>query len=679
MSEHTNYTLRDCFRNRELSWLQFNERVLEEAADPQVPLCERLSFASIFMSNLDEFFMVRVGSLHDKMILDEDIRENKTNMTCKEQISAILKRSDALMKRKDAVYEEIMSEIGGYGIELINFASLSEADALYLRKYFINEIMPLISPQVIGKRQPFPFLQNQKIYALVSLETKNMNEKLGIVPCSGVFDRLIPVPSDKNRFMLAEELILHFAADIFDRYKITSKTLIRIIRNADIDADEAIDEEASDYRDAMEEIIRSRKKLCPVRMDITREIPPHVRKAFCAHLGLSEKQIFLSKAPLDLSFIFGLQDKLRNHKELFYPPRLPQKSPLVEDNKSMISQIAKHDILLSYPYESMKPFLRLLHEAGEDENVVSIKMTLYRVARYSRVIEELINAAENGKEVVVLVELKARFDEENNIEWSRRLESAGCRIIYGLDRLKVHSKLCLITRKEENHIGYITQIGTGNYNEKTAKLYTDYSLMTASSEIGAEAGQVFNELAMGQVMEHTEHLLVAPKCLQNKFLDRIDDEIGFAKIGEPAYIGAKINSLTDKAIIKKLIEASQAGVHVDLIVRGICCLVPEIPGYTENIRIISIVGRFLEHSRVYIFGTEERKKVYISSADFMTRNTLRRVEIAVPIYDEMIKTRITDMFSTMLRDNVKARIQGPDGIYRKQKTEGETLNSQEYF
>ena len=679
MSEHTNYTLRDCFRNRELSWLQFNERVLEEAADPQVPLCERLSFASIFMSNLDEFFMVRVGSLHDKMILDEDIRENKTNMTCKEQISAILKRSDGLMKRKDAVYEEIMSEIGHYGIELINFASLSEADALYLRKYFINEIMPLISPQVIGKRQPFPFLQNQKIYALVSLETKNMNEKLGIVPCSGVFDRLIPVPSDKNRFMLAEELILHFAADIFDRYKITSKTLIRIIRNADIDADEAIDEEASDYRDAMEEIIRSRKKLCPVRMDITREIPPHVRKAFCSHLGLSEKQIFLSKAPLDLSFIFGLQDKLRNHKELFYPPRLPQKSPLVEDNKSMISQIAKHDILLSYPYESMKPFLRLLHEAGEDENVVSIKMTLYRVARYSRVIEELINAAENGKEVVVLVELKARFDEENNIEWSRRLESAGCRIIYGLDRLKVHSKLCLITRKEENHIGYITQIGTGNYNEKTAKLYTDYSLMTASPEIGAEAGQVFNELAMGQVMEHMEHLLVAPKCLQNKILDRIDDEIGFAKIGEPAYIGAKINSLTDKVIIKKLIEASQAGVHVDLIVRGICCLVPEIPGYTENIRIISIVGRFLEHSRVYIFGTEERKKVYISSADFMTRNTLRRVEIAVPIYDEMIKTRITDMFSTMLRDNVKARIQGPDGIYRKQKTEGETLNSQEYF
>ena len=454
---------------------------------------------------------------------------------------------------------------------------------------------------------------------------------------------------------------------------------MRIIRNADIDADEAIDEEATDYRDAMEDIIRKRKKLCPIRMDITRDIPASVRKSFCAHLGLSDKEIFLSRTPLDLSFVSGIQDKLRSHKELFYKPLTPQKSPLVDDNQSMISQITKHDILLSYPYESMKPFLRLLREAGEDENVVSIKMTLYRVARYSQVIEALINAAENGKEVVVLVELKARFDEENNIEWSRRLESAGCRIIYGLDRLKVHSKLCLITRKEDNRIGYITQIGTGNYNEKTAKLYTDYSLMTASVEIGMEAGQVFNELAMGQVMEHTEHLLVAPKCLQNKVLDMIDDEIGFAKLGESAYVGAKLNSLTDRAIIKKLIEASQAGVKVELIVRGICCLVPGIPGYTDNIKVISIVGRFLEHSRVYIFGTAEREKVYISSADFMTRNTLKRVEVAVPIYDEMTRIRITEMFSIMLQDNVKARIQGSDGIYRRQKTDGEPLNSQEYF
>ncbi len=679
MEDRRTYELRDCFRNRELSWLQFNERVLEEAADISVPLCERLTFESIFMSNLDEFFMVRVGTLHDHMLMDAEERENKTNMTSREQINAILKRTRELMARKDRVYESIMSEISGYGVELIDFSSISDEDAQYLRKYFINEIMPLISPQVIGKRQPFPFLQNKKIYALVALETKNMNAKLGIIPCSGVFDRLIPVPSDKNRFMLAEELILHFASDIFDRYKVTSKTLVRIIRNADIDADEAIDEEATDYREAMEDIIRKRKKLCPVRMDITREIPAGVRKSFCEHLGLTDKEIFISHAPLDLSFVFDVQDKLRAHKELFYKPLTPQKSPMVDENRSMIEQISERDILLSYPYESMKPFLRLLREAGEDENVVSIKMTLYRVARYSQVIEALINAAENGKEVVVLVELKARFDEENNIEWSRRLENAGCRIIYGLDRLKVHSKLCLITRKEDNKVSCITQIGTGNYNEKTAKQYTDYSLMTSSVEIGMEALRVFNELAMGQVMEHTEHLLVAPKCLQNKVLDMIDDEISFAKLGEPAYVGAKLNSLTDRTIMKKLIEASQAGVKIELIVRGICCLVPGIPGYTENIKIISIVGRFLEHSRVYIFGTEERERMYISSADFMTRNTLKRVEVGVPIYDEMTRIRINEMFSIMLQDNVKARIQGPDGIYRKQKTDGEPLNSQEYF
>lgn len=673
------YTVGSCFRNRELSWLQFNERVLEEAADKSVPLCERLTFASIFMSNLDEFFMVRVGSLHDKIILNDDSRDNKTYMTPKEQLNAILKRTGVLMKQKDEVYLELMNEIKNYGIELIDFSGLSEDDAKYLRQYFINEIKPLISPQVIGKRQPFPFLQNQKIYALVSLETKSLNEKMGIVPCSGVFDRLIPVPSDPNRFMLAEELILHFASDIFDRYKVTSKTIIRIIRNADIDADEAIDEETSDYRDAMEDIIRTRRKLCPVRIDMTREIPAHIRRHFCSHLELSDKQIFMCRSPLDLSFVFSIQDKLRDQKELFYVPRVPQKSPSINDSESMISQIRKNDILLSYPYESIKPFLKLLNEAAEDPNVVSIKMTLYRVARYSQVIEALVNAAENGKDVMVLVELKARFDEENNIEWSRRLEEAGCRIIYGLDKLKVHSKLCLITYKQDNKIGYITQIGTGNYNEKTAKLYTDFSLMTSSVEIGVEAGNVFNELAMGQVVDRTEHLLVAPKCLQNKIISMIDDEISFAKLGQKAYVGAKINSLTDKAIINKLIEASKSGVKIDLIVRGICCLVPGIPGYTENIHIRSIVGRFLEHSRVYIFGTEEREKIYISSADFMTRNTLRRVEIAVPIYDESIRARISEMFSIMLHDNVKARIQDSDGIYRKQPSKDKPLNSQEYF
>lgn len=668
-----------CYKNRELSWLEFNERVLDEAADRSNPLCERLNFASIFQSNLDEFFMVRVGSLHDQMLISKDIRENKTNMTCGEQLEAIMYNTAKLAEKKDRVYKQIMTELAAEGVEIVNFSRLSEEDAVILRDYFINEIQPLISPQVVGKRQPFPFLQNKKIYALVSLDSKNSNEKIGIVPCSGVFDRLIPTPSNNKRFMLVEELILHFAADIFDKYKINGKTLVKIIRNADIDSDEIIYEQDVDYRDAMEEIIKRRKKLCPVKAELSREIGHSVIKLLCSHLDLKENQIFSSKSPLDLSFVGDLQDTLRSKSELFYAPRVPQKSPMIDESMSMIEQIRNHDILLSYPYESIKPFLRLLNEAAEDPNVVSIKMTLYRVARYSQVVQALINAAENGKEVVVLVELKARFDEENNIEWSRRLEDAGCRIIYGIDRLKVHSKLCLITRKADNKIEYITQIGTGNYNEKTARLYTDYSLMTSSIEIGVEAGYVFNELAMGEVVESTKHLLVAPRCLQNKILDMMDEEIAIARSGESAYIGAKINSLTDKTIIKKLIEASQAGVKIDLIVRGICCLVPHIKGYTENINVISIVGRYLEHSRVYIFGTPQRAKIYISSADYMTRNTLKRVEVAAPVYDETLKIRISEMFSIMLSDNIKARTMNADGSYSRRIDGCEPLNAQEYF
>lgn len=673
------FYMKKCYKNRELSWLEFNERVLEEAEDTSNPLCERLSFASIFQSNLDEFFMVRVGSLHDRMLISKDIRENKTNMTCSEQLEAIMYRTAKLSEKKDRVYRQIMDELASEGIEIVNFSRLTDEDAVILRNYFVNEIQPLISPQVVGRRQPFPFLQSNRIYALVSLDTKGSNEKIGIVPCSGVFDRLIPVPSNANRFMLVEELILHFAADIFDKYKVNGKTLVKIIRNADIDSDEIIYEQDVDYRDAMEDIIKRRKKLCPVKAELSREIGHSVIKVLCSHLDLKENQIFSSKSPLDLSFIGDIQDKLRSKSKLFYPPRVPQKSPMIDENASMISQIREKDILLSYPYESIRPFLRLLNEAANDKNVVSIKMTLYRVARYSQVVQALINAAENGKEVVVLVELKARFDEENNIEWSRRLEDAGCRIIYGLDRLKVHSKLCLITRKADNKIEYITQIGTGNYNEKTARLYTDYCLMTSAVEIGVEAGYVFNELAMGEVVENTKHLLVAPRCLQNKILDMMDGEISRAKAGEDAYIGAKINSLTDKTIIKKLIEASQAGVKIDLIVRGICCLVPHVEGLTENINVVSIVGRYLEHSRVYIFGTAERARVYISSADYMTRNTLKRVEVAVPVYDAELKERIIEMFNIMLSDNVKARTMNADGKYVRRVDGCEPLNAQEYF
>ena len=667
------------YRNRELSWLDFDKRVLEEAQDLNNPLCERMTFASIFRSNLDEFFMVRVGMLHDSMLFSKNPRENKTNMTASEQIEAIVEKTRELSAECDRTYHKIMAEAEKQGVRLVNFDKLTEKQSEAMEKYFEKEIMPLLSPQIVGKRHPFPFLKNKEIYVLVTLKTKNNNEKLGIVPCgSGVFKRLIPVEGTSGVFMLAEELILYYVSRVFDRYKIKEKTVMRVVRNADIDTEEAYDDEEN-YRDIMEKIIKKRKKLCPVKLEFSRPIGDSTIAAMCYNLDISSDRIFYLDSPLDLSFVSEIEDYLKDKKELFFNPRVPQKTPFVNYNESMIEQIKRNDILLSYPYESMKPFFKLLREAANDESVVSIKMTLYRVAKYSKVVEALIEAAENGKEVVVLVELRARFDEENNIEWSKRLEEAGCRVIYGLGGIKVHSKLCLITRKEKNQVEYITQIGTGNYNEKTSKQYTDYSLMTSSVDIGMEAANILNELAMGEVVEETNHLLAAPKCLQNKILSKMDNEIRKAKYGKAAYIGAKINSLTDKKIIDKLAEASNAGVQIELIVRGICCLIPGINGETENIKVISIVGRYLEHSRIYIFGTEPDCEVYISSADYMTRNTLHRVEVGVPIYDERIKVQILEMFNIMVNDNVKARHELSDGTYVKNKTDGEQLNSQEYF
>lgn len=668
--------------NRELSWLKFNERVLDEAIDKNVPLCERLSFVSIFQSNLDEFFMVRVGTLTDQMLFSDSSRDNKTGMTASEQLSCIFTSARELLRKKDRAYLNLMSEIREYGIELISFNDIEFADAVYLENYFKQSIMPLLSPQVIGKKQPFPFLKNKEIYAVALLGTRN-NEKLGIIPCSNdVFERMVAIPSDRNKYMLVEELILHFMPQIFSKYTIESKSLIRIIRNADIDVDTAFYDEDLDYRNTMEKMIRERRKLCPVKMEYSRVLDEKVIVSLCKELKLKKEQIYYSEAPLSMSFVSKIQDKLRNKKDLFYVRRVPQNSRYIDSGIPMIEQIEKKDILLSYPFESMQPFIRLLNEAGESEQVVSIKMTLYRVAKNSQIVEALINAAENGKEVVVLVELRARFDEENNIEWSRRLEDAGCRIIYGIDYIKVHSKLCLITYREDSVVKHITQIGTGNYNEQTAKLYTDLSLMTANESIAEEAAETFNKLCMEQVMEKTHHLLVAPKCLQNRVLQFIEEEICHADQGEDAYIGVKINSLTDKVIIDKLIEASQHGVKIDLVVRGICCLIPGIAGYTENIRVISIVGRYLEHSRIYIFGPEGRDSIFISSADFMTRNTVKRVEVATPIYDVELKERVRNMFRIMLRDTVKGRQLSSDGNYYRRETpqpESESIDSQVYF
>lgn len=667
------------YMNRELSWLKFNERVLEEAENPENPLCERLTFASIYQSNLDEFYMVRVGSLVDQMLLAKDIRENKTNMTPEEQLDAILARTKKLNRKRDAVYEEIMEKLEQYGIHMLNFHKIEKEDRNYLDRYFEAEVAPVISPSIVGKRQPFPFLRNKEIYAVVVLETKKGKEKLGIIPCSSAgIQRLIPVPGKTGTYMLSEELILHFVSKIFKGYHIKAKSLLRITRNADIDADALYDEDL-DYREFMVELIKARKKLAPIRLELSREMDGDVVETLCEYLEVDKNYVFRGDIPLDLSFVFQIQDGLRKRTELFYEKRIPQKSPLFNNHEPILDQIAKKDRFLSYPYESIKPFLTMLHEAANDEAVVSIKMTLYRVAKQSKVVEALIEAAENGKEVFVLVELKARFDEENNIGWSRLLEDAGCHVIYGLDGYKVHSKLCQIMKKKDGNVEYYTQIGTGNYNEKTARLYTDLSLMTADPKIGMEAARVFQALAMGETVEDMEYLLVAPRCLQNKVLAMIDEEIEHAKAGEPAYIGLKMNSLTDKRIMSKLVEASCAGVHIDMVIRGICCLIPGVKGQTENIHIISIVGRFLEHSRIYIFGTQERAKIYISSADFMTRNTLRRVEVAAPIEDPDIRMQIQEMFVTMLSDNRKARSMNNKGIYKIESSDNAPLNSQEVF
>ena len=667
------------YMNRELSWLKFNERVLEEAENPEVPLCERLTFASIYQSNLDEFFMVRVGSLYDQTLLDKKICENKTGMTSQEQIDAILKQTKLINKRKEAVYEELMACVAEQGIRILRFNELDEDGARYLEGYFKSEIAPLISPTVIGRRQPFPFLKNKEIYAVAVLGAKGKKDRLGIIPCtSNIFGRLIAVAGMPGTYMLAEELILHFAPVVFKGYKIKSKSLLRITRNADIDADALYDEDL-DYREFMAGLIKQRKKLAPIRLELSRDMDKKGIAVLCEYLELDENHVFMSSTPLDLSFVFQIQDLLRKNPELYFPKRTPQKSDQFQDGKSIIAQIKEEDKLLSYPYESIRPFLHLLTEAAEDPDVISIKMTLYRVAKQSKVVEALIEAAENGKEVVVLVELRARFDEENNIEWSRRLEDAGCQVIYGLDGYKVHSKLCLITRKNAGQVEYITQIGTGNYNEKTSRLYTDLSLMTSNVEIGLEASNVFQALSKGEVVEHTRHLLVAPKCLQNKVLGMLDEEIAHARNGEEAYAGFKLNSLTDKKIIDKLIEASEAGVKIDMIIRGICCLIPGVEGKTENIRIISIVGRFLEHSRIYIFGSKERRKYYIASADFMTRNTVRRVEVAAPVYNDKLKTKLQEMFDVMLSDNQKARKLEADGNYHRVSNDLTPVNAQEYF
>lgn len=667
------------YDNRELSWLKFNERVLEEAQDSATPLLERLLFQSIFASNLDEFFRVRVGSLYDSSLVDDDHKDNKSKMRPSEQLSAIFKRVHELIPIKDKTYKAICEELELKNIVHKNIKALTEQDKKFLEAYYAYEVKPFLNAFIIDKRHPFPFLANQSIYAVAKLASKSA-VTVGIVSCNEKFQRVIFLPDDDEciSYILVEELILHYADKAFEGYKIEEKALMRVTRNADIDVDEGFDSEL-DFRQNMSELINKRKRLCPVRLQLSKQISDTVLNELLSRLELSEKQVFVEKTPLDMSYVFAVFDKVADRKELFFPKQEPQPSAMIDPSRSMIEQIDEKDLFLHYPYESIKPFIRLLDEAAKDDSVTSVKMTLYRVAKNSKVIKALCNAAENGKDVLVLVELRARFDEENNIGWSKLLEESGCHVMYGPQGLKVHSKLCLITRKVGDSVKYTVQVGTGNYNEKTAELYTDLCLMTSNNDIAQDACEVFRTLSMGELVESSKALMVAPHCLQNKVVELMDNEISIARAGGEGYVAAKLNSLTDKVLMDKIIECSQAGVKVELVIRGISCLVAGVEGVTDNVQIRSIVGRYLEHARIYIFGTGVRKKVYISSADYMTRNTTRRVEVAAPILSEEVKKRVLDIFDTQMQDNVKARIMQSDGKYVRAERGDIAIDAQSRF
>ena len=660
------------FINRELSWLDFNRRVLVLGKDKNVSLAEQVKFLAIYGSNLDEFFMVRVGSLQERASLmrakkERDKRENKTNMTAEEQLAAIMPKTAHLQEDCDKYYEKALENLAACGYKKVDFDALSKEEEHFWKKYFQSELFPILSPQIVDSRHPFPFLRNKEIYLGVLLKEKE-GQSLGMIPISSQMERLQLVRRDGHtEFALTEELVLHYAALIFGKDAVQEKCLFRVTRNADIDVKEGMMDHDIDYREIMADLLKRRRKLAAVRLQVTPTAPQEIVRILCGKLELTHKRVFAQKSPLDLSFFYKLTGKMEadGHPELFYPSARPMLPPPEYD---LAAEVQKHDVLLSYPYQSIRPFIAMLKKAAQDPDVISIKMTLYRMARESQIVQALMEAAENGKEVVALVELRARFDEQNNIDWSKQLEEAGCTVLYGFEDYKVHSKLTLITKKSAQGYSYITQIGTGNYNEKTSELYTDYSFITADHGIGEEASNVFQNLAVQKLTETSEKMLVAPLRFKSVLLDEMDRVITAARLGRPASMILKNNSISDRDIILKLQEASCAGVRIDMIVRGICCVRAEVPGKTENLHIRSLVGRYLEHGRIYSFydGTETR--IYIASGDFLTRNTECRVEVGVRVEDPILIQKLSDILQLQLRDNVNAREMRADGSYQKVKS-----------
>ena len=669
--EMQNYT-----QNRELSWLKFNQRVLEEAKDSSVPLLERMKFVSIFTSNLDEFFMIRVGRLYDMSLTDNSTIDSRSGMNPKEQLDAIFAAAAPLYKERDKTYSEIKKLLNPYGVCGLSIKELEQQEKKYVKKYFKDQILPILSPQIVDANHPFPHLLNKELYVIASLK-QNGTSMIGIVPVPQFVSDILYLPGHDIRYIRMEKVIMEYLDVVFDKYEVSNKNYICVTRNADVSPDDEALEINDDFRLLMQETLHKRRRMAVVRMETAEPLDKELEKYFCDKFKITPAQIYRTKMPMKLDYIFSIMDKVPASlkRSLIDEPFTPQPSRYLTDGK-VIPQVKKKDILLSYPYESMDPFLRMIKEAAYDPTVLTIRITIYRLAKKARLVEYLCAAAENGKEVTVLIELRARFDEQNNIDWSERLEEAGCRVIYGFEGYKVHSKICLITYRNRNNIEYITQVGTGNYNEKTATMYTDVSLITADKGIGEDAAVFFKNMSIGNLNGSYQHIIVSPTSLKPKVLSLMDEEI---KKGTNGRIIMKMNSVTDVDFIQKVSEASNAGVKVDLIVRGICCILPGVKGYTENLRVTSIVGRYLEHPRIFLFGTGADQKIYIGSADMMTRNTEKRVEVACPVYDETIRKQLTHMLKIMLTDNVKARELKSDGKYYMKEKGTSKVNSQEYF
>lgn len=672
--ELLNYT-----QNRELSWLRFDQRVLEEARDKSVPLLERMKFVAIFTSNLDEFFMIRVGSLYDMVQTDEKHRDSRSGMTPQEQLDAIYEAVAPLYKERDKTYTEIKKELSPYGVCGLDFKELEADEKKYVKKYFKEQILPVLSPQIVDSSHPFPHLLNKDIYVTASLNKKE--QMLGIVPVPTYVSDILMLPGHDIRYIRMEKVIMEYLHLVFDQYEVSDPNYICVTRNADVSPNDEALEVTDDFRKLMQNTLHKRRRMAVVRLETAEKLSAKMQEYFCEKFKITPAQIFRTKMPMKLEYMFSIAGNLPESmkRSLVYEPFSPQKSAHVQEG-SMLKQVKKQDILLFYPYESMDPFLKLIKDASADPNVMTIKITIYRLAKKARLVEYLCAAAENGKEVTVLIELRARFDEQNNIDWSERLEEADCRVIYGFDGYKVHSKICLITYRNRNEIQYITQVGTGNYNEKTAAMYTDLSLMTADPRIGQDAAEFFKNMSIGNLQGSYQYLIVSPVSLKSSILQMMDEEIRKGKDGR---IVMKMNSVTDVDFIRKVSEASRAGVRVDLIVRGICCILPGVPEYTENVRVMSVVGRYLEHPRIFSFGTGKEQKIYIGSADMMTRNTEKRVEVACPVLDEQIRRQINHDLKVMLSDNVKVRVMQKDGTYTKRKlkdeSSGKMIDSQAVF